>query len=98
METALLQYARRREPHDATPDHGAVAAGAFHPLVDRKLRGAPRERDAGAAVAVIVDDDFLPELLRAHYEPGRAEGAKSDDGADDSVGRDVDARKSERRS
>ena len=59
--------------------------------IDGELGGAPGERDAGAAVAVVMDHRFGIELLRAHDETRRPEGPQSRDAADHAVRGDVHA-------
>jgi len=51
-------------------------------LGDGKLRRAPRQRDARAAVTVVVDDDFLVQLFAADNEAGRAERPQADNSPD----------------
>lgn len=60
--------------------------------IDREARGAPAQRDAGAAMAVIMDEPFVAQGLGPDDEALRAIGAQARDGADDPPGRDVDDR------
>ena len=51
------------------------------------MRGAPGKRDAGAAMAVVMNDSLVVTVLRAHHETGGTEGTQPDYGADDAFRR-----------
>ena len=83
---AFLQEARGGQSHHSAADHGALAPAAAGRKIHGQLGGAPGERDAGAAMPVVVDHGLGIELLRAHHESRRAEGTQTHRAADHAAG------------
>src|SRR3546814_9750053 len=90
--TRVLHETAGGEAHDAGADHLDRALTAGKPELRRQLRRAPGKGDAGAAMAVIVDEALIAERLGANDESGRAIGAETRHGADHATGRDLDGR------
>ncbi len=92
LEAAPLELAGRRESNRAAAEHGGatVAVGQRH--VGGHRSGAPRQRHAGAAVAVVVDDGLGVEPGVAEDEPRRPVRAQADGVADDAVVADANQR------
>jgi len=93
---ALLQEPRAGQAHGAAAEDGEALLSRLPGLLHRQLGAAPGERDPAAAVAVVVDDRLLAQLLRAHHEAGRSKRPQADDGADDPVLGDAHARQTPR--
>ena len=91
-EAGLLHEPRGGETHDAGAEHRDRALMALQAELDGELRRSPGEGDAGAAMAVIVDQPLVAQRLGADDEAGGAIGAQARDGADYPVGRDQHAR------
>ncbi len=89
---ALLQEARAGQSHRAAAEDRESFLARRPRFVDGQLRGAPGERDAAAAVAVVVHDRLVADLLRADLEARSPVGAQADDGPDDPVLGDVSRR------
>ena len=97
LRSAQLQEARRGQPHRAAAENREALLAGLPGLVHRQLRGAPGERDPPAAVAVVVDDGGVAELLRPDHEPRRPKGPEADDSTDDAVLGYVHPREASRR-
>ena len=67
-KSRLLHQPRGREAHHARSDHRDRAAVALEAELGGEFRAAPAERDPAAAVAVIVDQALLAELVGADDE------------------------------
>src|ERR1041385_8445011 len=65
--------------------------GAGH--IDSERRSAPRERDATAAVSIVVNKEFAAEALRVDDEAARSIRPQSHDFANDAITCNVDGRK-----
>ena len=94
-KAGLLHQPRRRQAHHAGADHRDRPAVALQAELGRELRRAPAQRDAGAAMAVIVDQPLVAELLRPDDEALAPVGPQAGDGADHPAG--VDLHRRERR-
>ena len=84
-EPAPLQLARGGEAHGPAADDRGPAAVVGEGHLGRHPARAPRERHAGAAVAVVVDHGGVVEPVGAQQEAGGAVRAQPDRGADDPV-------------
>jgi hypothetical protein len=89
-EAGLLDQPGRRQPHHARADHGDRPAMPLQAELGRELRAAPAQGDAGAAMAVIVDQPLVPERLGADDEAGGAVRPQARHRPDHPLGRDVD--------
>ncbi len=78
----FLREARRRQAHDPRAKHRHRPGMALKSQIGRQLRASPAQGDSTAAVAVIVDQPFLTELLGADDEARAAVGAQSRDRPD----------------
>ena len=97
LGAALLQEARAGQAHGAAAEDRESLLSRRPRFVDGELGRAPGERDAAAAVAVVVDDGLVADLLRPDDEPRRPVRTEADDRPDDAVLRHVDAREAARR-
>ena len=89
-KAVILEHARRGQPDHTATDHRRFAMGRRERQPERHVCRAPGQRDAAAAVAVIVNDGLVAESLGADHEAGAAEGTQARDLLDDPVLGDID--------
>ena len=73
----LLDEPRGGQPHHAGAEHRDRALMALQAEQGGELRRAPGQGDAGAAMAVIVDEALVAQRLGADDEAGGAIGAEA---------------------
>ena len=79
-------------PTAPAAEHRDRAAMSRRTEIDGEFRGSPRQRDPAAAVAVVVDDERVADLLRAHDETRRPIRTQPDHGADFAIRRNAHGR------
>ena len=89
-ETRLLHQPRGGQAHHPRADHRDRSFVPGEAKADRQPRGPPAERDARAAVPIIVDQRLLAERLAAHDEPRGAIRAEAGIGSRNLRRREVD--------
>lgn len=85
-EATLQEDAGGAETHHPRPEHGDLrTAREVSQEIHGQARATPRERIAGAAVSVVVQDDLAGELLPLDARTASPEGANACDEADDLI-------------
>ena len=81
----LLDQPRRGKAERPGPDHRDRSTMARQAQVGRQLGAAPAQRDAGAAVTVVVDEPFVAERLGPNDEARSTIGPEARNRADYAV-------------
>jgi hypothetical protein len=82
VEAAALELSRRRQTGGAASQDGRATGEVIERHLRRHLPRAPGERHARAAMAVVVNDRLVVELVRPQHETRRPLGPESDGRAD----------------
>ena len=86
VEAAPLELTRGGETDGAGSDDGGLPGGVRLGQLGHEEARPPRERDARAAVSVVVDHGLVVQPLGGHAEARWTEGSQPHGGPDDTIG------------
>src|SRR5215813_113663 len=87
-QAAVLEQSRRRQSHRSASEYRHRRQGLAREECGSQLRSTPGKGNAGSSMTVVVDDEFVSQLLALDHKSGWPVRPQSHHGSDFSVRRD----------